>query len=108
MLKRLIRKIWYHPRILKWRNEQAPKYFRWCVDKDGDFGLKIGPLVFVFYKWSDPTIMWAKNAKLDLLNDANSKTFYRAVQNAMLEAYDYLEEDDEECEGKHPMYTVKE
>lgn len=52
----------------------------WGFDKDGDFALKIGPLLFIMYKWSDPTISkvhegWAP------LNDINSKSVWRYLEN---------------------------
>jgi hypothetical protein len=53
----------------------------WGYDKDGDFALKVGDKLYVFYKWSDPTILMGKETEGFVpLTDANSKDVWKKVR----------------------------
>ena len=54
----------------------------WGYDKDGDFALKIDDKLYVFYKWSDPTILTGNKEAEGFvpLTDANSKDVWKKVR----------------------------
>ena len=48
--------------------EKIKEHSRWIVSEceeygEGELGLQIGPMVFMYYKWPDPLIKFAKDMK---------------------------------------------
>lgn len=56
----------------------------WIVDSEGDFGVKVGEKVCVFYKWHDGTLLEEAAGVIEL-TDANSKSLWHKVRQAVEE-----------------------
>jgi hypothetical protein len=52
----------------------------WGYDDEGDFALRIGLNVYIFYKWANPIVMPLNKSGFVPLTDANSKEVWKKVR----------------------------